>query len=202
MNCWTDQTLHWAVRRLLDTDADAQAVLSGEEYLPEDCPTLLSDTIDHVRICPSCALTARELLDTELELLAMEEVEQIIALVVTPAWSPQVQASPEEDHDPVEYAVAADSPGGGERISLDGHSAISLASKDGRYLVRIFRNEEGEGATAVLLRTQEPDDGEDNEADSGISLSLDGKDYRFDAEGTVKLPAFPATPPSLVLRVR
>ncbi len=202
MTCWSDQTLHWAARQLMASGTDARAVLQGEAPLPPDRPSSLAEILEHIRRCPSCSVTAVELLETELELLAMEDAEQVIGLIATPAWSPQLQ--PDEVNDPelLEYAVAADSPGGGERISLDGHGAISLASRDGRYLVRIFRNAEGEGATAILLRTQEPDDPEEGQASPGISLSLDGRDYGFDAEGTVKLPAFPASPPSLILRSR
>ncbi len=202
MNCWSDQTLQWAVRRLLEMDADAQAVLSGGEALLEDAPASLKEALAHIRSCPSCALTARDLLETELELHAMEGVEQIIALVQAPSWSPSAKAESAEEPEFSEYAVAADSRGLDQRISLDGHGAISLSTRDGRYLVRIFRNKEGEGATAVLLQTHEPDDAGQGQSGQQISLSIDGEDYTFDTDGTARLPAFPAKPPSLVLRTR
>lgn len=200
MNCWSDQTLHWAVRRLLDTGADVHALLRGDALPPEGCDSSLRETLEHIRDCSSCILTARDLLETELELLAGEQVERMIQLLPTPSWSPPATGDVINDQEPAEYAVAADSCGTGERISLDGHGAISLASRDGRYLVRIFRNEGDAGATAVLLRTTGPGDADGDESAHRISICIGGEDYTFDPDGTVKLPAFPASPPSLILR--
>jgi hypothetical protein len=196
MNCWNEQTLQWAVRRLLESQADPRGVLEGQTSLGEDSAKAVQDVVRHLTDCACCRQLARDLLDFELASRKGESTRMVLALEEIRPLTQSV--SREEEQDEPEYAVAADAGPSREELPLDGHTAISLSTKDGRFLVRIFRDEKGGGATAVLLRNEAvPAVG--NVPAPGVSLVIDGTDYPFDSAGIVQLPTFPAAPPCLVV---
>ena len=108
------------------------------------------------------------------------------------------------------YPIAADSnplqpPPGGHP---GGTPVLTLSSSDGRYLVRIFPNQTGGGATAVLMREsrtagaeQEPP-GSNRRSDAEartVHLRVSGREYAFDANDYAFLPEFPAQDVELIL---
>jgi len=89
----------------------------------------------------------------------------------------------------LDYALAAATPGVEPPPEPAWETRVlTLSSGDDRFLVRIFPNESGEGATAVLVNEEAPVEG------SGVRprpfLRVGAVEYAFD--GTVaRLPAFP-----------
>ncbi len=97
-----------------------------------------------------------------------------------------------EDEPNREFDAAAQSPGGPNGVHLPAAARVlTLTTDDERFVVRIFANEGGEGATAILLGIDAP---------AGLALRIAGKDYSFDANGQAQLPAFPGEAVGLVRR--
>jgi len=112
------------------------------------------------------------------------------------------------------FPAAADSPGAHLPTgSADaGSMVLTLATADQSYIVRIFANQGGPGATAILVGT----DAESSVPESGVSsdrasapqrsaspprvlLRVSGVQYDFGPDGVVRLPEFPLTQISLIL---
>jgi hypothetical protein len=101
----------------------------------------------------------------------------------------------------LEYALAAATPGDGPPSEPAWETRVlTLSSGDDRFLVRIFPNESGEGATAVLVNEDAPVEG------SGVRprpfLRVGGVEYAFDAQDVARLAAFPVEGIELVYRAQ
>jgi len=95
-----------------------------------------------------------------------------------------------------DYSLAAD-----DHSDNDGRTRTFI-SDSGIYVVRIFPNENGRGATAVILHTDEG--GEDHE---GVApgtprpfLRFDGLEVSFDKNGSASLDSVPDGTVELILR--
>jgi len=100
----------------------------------------------------------------------------------------------------LEYALAAATPGDEPPPEPAWETRVlTLSSFDDRFLVRIFPNESGEGATAVLVNEEAPVEG------SGVRprpfLRAGGVEYPFDVQDVARLAAFPVEGIELVYRV-
>jgi hypothetical protein len=97
------------------------------------------------------------------------------------------------------YAWAAATPGDEAPPELAWETQVlTLSSGDGCFLVRIFPNESGEGASAVLVH--EGVSREESTVHPRPFLRIGGVEYAFDAQDVARLPAFPAETIELVYR--
>lgn len=154
----------------------------GGPPLPADLLALLA----HASQCVRC----RELLD----LFADTEVRHRASLagpriVMLRPLRPDRRPSPSGERE-AEFQLAAQTPHGSEEGgSIEGTRVLTMASGDHRYIVRIFPNEGGAGATAVLVGSER-----------GLVLRLSGVEYAFDENGMAQLPSFPGSEIELLVR--
>lgn len=98
-----------------------------------------------------------------------------------------------------EYAWAAATPGDDPPPELTWDTRVlTLGSDDGRFLVRIFPNESGNQATAVLVNEEVP--GEWKGLRPRPFLRIGGREYAFDAQDIARLPVFPVETIELIYR--
>jgi hypothetical protein len=130
----------------------------------------------------------------------------------TDAESADAEATGDRSFDAAEeYLVAADSPGvQPARIPGEGDSLVlTLATQDQRYVVRIFPNQDGSGATAVLLGADAAPEAQVRGTEQGrvgreaagppVFLRVSGVDYPFDERGYAHLVGFPAEEIALIV---
>ncbi len=102
------------------------------------------------------------------------------------------------------YAVAADTPDArGAEQRLQASRVLTLTTENNQFLVRIFPDESGEGAYAVLLPSQTPGTGTQHQPGRSVPrvfLRVGDIDSPFDERGTARLAAFPSEPVSVILR--
>lgn len=195
MDCYSEESLELAATRLVKAVATPTTKPLGA--VPQDLVPLL----DHLRGCTRCG-----------ELFGLfREIEERLSgriLELRPLRSRKAERTGDAASGPrpdQAYALAASS----SDVRKDGAPGqtrvLTLATTDERYLVRIFPNESGVGATAVLIQFHPPE----NELepalaprDSEIVLQVDGVDFRFDEQGIALLPGFPTGGVTLVLRKR
>ncbi len=102
--------------------------------------------------------------------------------------------------DAPEYRVAADTGPEGEKGEIASEPPVlSLESVDGRYVVRIFTQEPGPGAVAVLLHSEPQDVSRGGEKAPKLFLQMGDEQYPFAEDGTARLPRFPADRIALVV---
>jgi hypothetical protein len=110
-----------------------------------------------------------------------------------------------------EYLIAADSPGA-QPIAGHGEGdsvVLTLATQDQRYVVRIFPNQDGSGATAVLLGGDAAPEAQAGGTEQGqvdrvavgpnFFLRVAGVDYPFDGKGYARLGGLPAEEIALIV---
>ncbi|MBP6876081.1 MAG: hypothetical protein KBD56_08430 [Candidatus Eisenbacteria bacterium] len=105
------------------------------------------------------------------------------------------------EEDAREYRVAADTGPEGEKSEIASEPPVlSLESVDGRHVVRIFAQEPGPGAVAVLLQSEPQDVSRGGEKAPKLFLQVGDEQYPFVEDGTARLPRFPADRIALVVR--
>jgi hypothetical protein len=86
---------------------------------------------------------------------------------------------------------------------------LTFSTDDGSLFVRIFPNDGGGGATAVLVgrpersaaeRGQRVTNSEGGPPQFRVFLRIDDDEYSFDPDGTASLPNFPAAALSIIVR--
>ncbi len=216
MKCFNERSLDRAALRL--ADAGFPPGIDPEWFDSPALPGGLRPVLAHAAGCLRC----RELLELfhETEVRAREAVAarveagapgaRIIPLEPLRARSRRGGAAFDPGSiDRVPFPLAADAPGSGgeDARAIEGITVLTLGSPDGRILVRIFPDESGRGATAILLRDETPDVGDapqagrsGSEAGGAIVLRIGDADYPFDKDGIALLPAFPSCPLRLVIR--
>lgn len=230
MNCWREQDLDSAAIRLLDAgvkispffDRTPWLDLAAGSGLELDLPPLLQ----HAARCVRCWEILVDLQETEAahrEILAARSTPRlepptpgrVFRLIRMPSRSPRsprVPASPTWDREAEEFAVAAQSADSSQPTEhqIAAASVLNLTSEDSRYVVRIFPNRSGTGATALLLPTEVPA-GPDSDAGAPprpdgdapgprIVLRVQSVDYPFDEHRYAHLPTFPVYDVTLIIR--
>jgi hypothetical protein len=207
MECYDEDTLESAAGAYLRAGIDlgAEGARAGARPGGEISPELRS-ILSHARSCTRC----RELLEifqsTERELRAnltgASRGAPPLCIPLEPLAARVTDRPGVRDPAWTGYALAADS----ERPAQTADSrtsppVLTMASADGRFLVRIFRRSAGEGATAILVRgDQLPAGAPLPEGASEVCLLFQGTEYHFDEKGHVALPRFPADEISLLVR--
>lgn len=210
MRCPREGALELAAGRLIDAGlGPAPAVdLTGGEGVPPDLaiPPDLVAILDHARNCVRC----RELLDLfhGIETHMRNEYHLsdtiVLALRPVPAGPPlDLSATPDDEIGEELYEIAADSASDARRRHeevLDSVPVLTIATEDGRFFVRIFPNESGKGATAVLQGDpQQLCGGPAEPARRRLVLRVGGVDYPFNEDQVAALPDLPSCDVALVL---
>ncbi len=242
MRCWNERSIDLAAVRLADRGFSGllESILRRSEAIPPDLIPFLA----HATQCVRCAELLELLLDAEtrerdaavLDELAASpggEIETGQIEAGSAAFRPRLHLLPlyrvpvprrlsgteEMETEEEGYALAADSadlPTEAGQILGDAW-VLTLATEDGRYLVRIIPSESEPGATAVLIRagrsdasepgqdessapTAHPGGGESDGPAPEFLLRIGGRDYPFDQNGVLALPEFPATDVVLIMR--
>lgn len=218
MKCWSREELDAAAMRLVSSGRPWPSLWPT---VPDDAmPSDLVPLVTHARLCSLCGELLRLFLMTEERLhrgLEASERERTRGGRVVLLW-PIGSAQASESASPGRlrggsYQLAADAPG--DRAGAPGQPPVrelTLSSDDNRLIVRIFPNDGGAGATAVLVGSPEPPDPSERAqvsaaaepADAGslprVLLRIDEEEYSFDERGIASLPGFPAAAVSIVLR--
>ena len=183
MGCWEESRIERAALRLVHADE------RGEE-----APADLGPFREHARRCARCGRILRRLMETERRFRALRSLRAsaenppraaVIALVdverpeappVDPAEKPGLEC----------FSYAADARAAPARP--EGPRIRHLRSEDGAIEVRVIENEDGRGATAVLVSAPKS-------ADPGgagrWSLRTGAGSFPFRSGGAAALPAFP-----------
>lgn len=198
--CPREEELDWAAVHLL------RAGVSPEE--PGDLPPALADFAPLRRHLDACA-RCREILGLLLETERTSQSEEVAGRILPLAPLVAAQGATDDADAPgldeaQEYPAAADSHGArpaGEEAAAS--LVLTLTTQDQRYVVRIFPNQGGTGATAVLLgessRSGKPRLGSSLRK-AGFSLRVGEDEYWFDENGYAHLTAFPAGAIALIVK--
>jgi hypothetical protein len=183
MECWSDELIERAAVRLADAGI-APGIAPGAAVASD-----LIMLLEHTRTCFGCRSRLHSLFDTEILSRARGRAPTVLPL--RPVERPPAAAefpAPSEWAEP--YALAAQTPEVVVGVNPNARltPVLTLTTGDDRFVVRIFPNTPGPGATAVLYPAQ-----------LGATLRIDGTSFSFTDQGTVLLPRFPAADVSLVL---
>lgn len=157
-------------------------------------PAELVDSFGHVCGCAHCREILEVLIQTEAAWRRAEKSDvRVISLrpLLTTTVALDDGHADEEDEDefPVAAAHSASRP--------EQSRVLTLITDDDRYYVRIFPDDEGVGAKAVLvLAAQETPQPEE----ARPALRVSGIEYEFDEAGIARLPHFPGEDVALVLQ--
>jgi hypothetical protein len=157
-------------------------------------PAELADSFRHVRECAYCREVLEVLIHTEVR-WRDGAIPDVRAIPLRARWTAPASI---EDEDVDENGhlfhpvVAADTPQVPDQTRM-----LTLITDDDRFLVRIFPDEEGDGAKAVLVFAAQ---GPPQPQEVRPALRVSGIDYEFDEEGIARLPQFPGADVALVLR--
>lgn len=158
-------------------------------------PVELAPSLEHLRDCAHCREILEIFIETETAWrAAADSSARVIPLRPFRSAAPAAfidDAWPEEVE---EYLVAA-----ADASTRPPQSRVlTLMTDDDRYLVRIFPNLLDEGATAILVSL--PAEGIPAVGSSRPALRIAGVEYEFDDGNIARLPCFPSSDLSLVVR--
>ncbi len=158
-------------------------------------PLSLAPSLEHIWRCAHCRETLEILIETERAWRRSEKSSGKVLLPLRPlrVGPPARGDDPAPAEDADEFLVAA-----ADASTRPAQTRVlTLVTEDDRFLVRIFPDEEGGGATAILVSLPESD----ADAAGAIRpiLRLEGTDYGFDESRTVRLPHFPTSEIALFL---
>lgn len=158
-------------------------------------PVELAPSLEHLSDCAHCREILEILIETETAWrAAADSSARVIPLRPFRSAAPAPATDEAWPGEAEEYLVAA----ADASTRPPQTRVLTLMTDDDRYLVRIFPNEEGEGATAILVSVQ--GEGDSPGGSPRPSLRLAGIDYEFDGENIARLPRFPSSDLSLVVR--
>ena len=197
-------------RQASDGRAESELALGAQARRDEEgerFPALgpkLREVLEHSRECVRCrellALFQAAMTGLEEELAEGEQVADGIlpasgsrTIELRPVRS--MRLSPSEDADePPSFRVAADSGPEGDKGEIAAEAPVlTLESKDGRYLVRIFAREPGPGAVAVLLQSEGLGDTlQVGNKSQSLVLQVGDEQFAIGEDGYASLPRFPA----------
>ncbi len=218
MKCYPEEVLECAAIRALELGIRFDA--HRQSQVATQCGRLdqtLQRILSHAQSCVRCSQLLELLQGTELELRSAmadraaerRSVERDprprplrVALEPIGLNLSEMDEASGDKQGP--YALAADTdPAGAEDRAVGEEPVLSLASSDGRYLVRIFNCASGPGATAILLRSdvsEHKDRPTSPTLRTRVSLDIEGTEYVFSEKGIADLPRFPAQTISLIIR--
>lgn len=171
---------------------------SREWDLGARIPVNLAPSLAHVRGCAHCREILETLVATEAgwqtEARAGSRSPTVLVLRPYRTKAPMTRPTTAEQEESEELLVAA-----ADASTRPAQSRVlTLVTNDDRYVVRIYPTEEGEGATAILVTI-----GAEAQASVPTArpmLRFGGDEFEFDQANMVRLPAFPTSDVSLVLR--
>lgn len=209
MKCPRETALDRAAIRLQRAGAEPGATAPLPEGIRD-----LEPLLRHAAVCTRCREILGLLYGTEAA--RMQGVREPRILPLFPFTGGMGSSRGErrdfevvDDFEP--YLVAAETAGlAPPDGSEDGTSLVlTLATQDDRFVVRIFPNQDGPGATAVLLTADSassepgvtPTDGaaHKGEAALGVRLRVAGVEYSFNEKGYARLAEFPVEEVALLL---
>jgi hypothetical protein len=200
MRCVSDRHLDAAAIRLLDAGILAGRALGADLRVKEAAlDRRTHGLLRHCRSCHTCRERLILLQETEIAVREKRAGSHAVAsgapviLRLYPIVSGDTTGEEGERFD-----MAAQTPdGSGREEHVMNTAVLTLTTDDERFLVRIFPNEGGGGATAVLLPGE--DGGPASEPQERLRIRFAGRDYFFDKHHRAALPAFPASEIELLL---
>jgi hypothetical protein len=185
MKCWSQESIGQAAIWMADAGI-APGCAPGAAVTPD-----LVALIEHAQTCVRCRDLLRREFDAEILLRARGRNPVVLPLAPVDPSRPVFPGSLEETPGRLgSYPLAAQTPGSGSHAEegVRPTCVLTLTTSDGRFIVRIFPNEPGPGATAILYPTR-----------LGATIEIDGMRYAFGEDGSAALPGFPGADISLVL---
>jgi hypothetical protein len=218
MRCFDERSIDSAAICLADLgfSGDITSILSRDVAIP----FAFAPIVAHAGRCFRCAELLELFLETELlsrqpaRCLAADSAqgpayESEMVLPLRRARSTTGTLDPPEDaREREDYDLAADSAPPVDPEDVLGNTwVLTLSTDDGRYVVRVFPQEGGRGAVAVLIRAADPEspaeqsgDGDAGGGGSCLFLRIGNRDLPFDEKGMLTLPEFPAKDIALIIR--
>jgi hypothetical protein len=203
MHCLRDEEIDEAAVLLLEAgvlidECFRSLAIKGRAVEPRVVDPRLLGLLRHCRRCAACRerllllqRTERALREERARHGADRQEPLVLSLVPIPGFRRPM--GEEEGGFDMAAQTLGPEPDGSSRPNV---AVLTLVAEDDSFLVRIFPNEGGEGATAVLLSGQVAQIPPER---IRARIRVGGREYEFDGAGRAALPSFPASKIELLL---